>query len=154
MKQIISFEKIKKGGKFSSLKVVESSEVDPGVFMELNEEKYDLDQIAKASEQGIKVFTQLIRQKNFFPSTDLCNKLFENSIDFFKNKSEKKIVVKYNDIDVFAKEDFQLEDDDVKLDEILDDDDIDVDKIKEIDDPIIENDTPKFKPDDTSEHEN
>ena len=149
MRQKIRFEKDIKGGKVT---ILESSEVDPGVVILLHEEAYSLEEMAKASEEGAQAFLKLMRRRSFFPSSYLSNKLFENTIDFFKNDSEKKIIIEYNDVEAFPKEeDFQL-DDDVEIDKILEEDGTtDEDEIKEID---SKDDTPKFTPEDTSEHEN
>jgi len=150
MKQKIRFEKNIKGGKVT---ILESSEVDPGVVILLHEEAYSLEEMVKASEEGAQAFLKLMRRRSFFPSSYLSNKLFENTIDFFKNDSEKKIIIEYNDVEAFPKEeDFQLDDDDVEIDKILEEDGTtDEDEIKEID---SKDDTPKFTPEDTSEHEN
>ena len=150
MRQKIRFEKDIKGGKVT---ILESSEVDPGVVILLHEEAYSLEEMAKASEEGAQAFLKLMRRRSFFPSSYLSNKLFENTIDFFKNDSEKKIIIEYNDVEAFPKEeDFQLDDDDVEIDKILEEDGTtDEDEIKEID---SKDDTPKFTPEDTSEHEN
>lgn len=150
MRQKIRFEKNMKDG---SLTLLESSEVDPGVVMPLLEEEYSLEEMVKASEDGFEAFTKLLRRRSFFPTSDLCNKLFESTKEFFKNDAEEKIVVEYNDVEAFPKEEeFQLDDDDVELDKILEEDgDTKEDEIKEIDEG---GDTPKFTPEDTSEHEN
>ena len=150
MKQKIRFEKNIKAGK---VVILESSEVDPGVVILLHEEEYKLEEMIKASEQGVQAFSQFIRRRSLFPTSYLCNKLFENTIEFFKDKAQKKIIIEYDDVEAFPKEEeFQLEDEDVEIDKILEDDgDTKEDEIKEID---PEDDTPKFKPEDISEHEN
>ena len=138
--------------KDGSLTLLESSEVDPGVVMPLLEEEYSLEEMVKASEEGFVAFAKLLRRRSFFPTSDLCNKLFESTKAFFKNEAEEKIVIEYNDVEAFPKEEeFQL-DDDVELDKILEEDgDTKEDEMKEIDEG---GDTPKFTPEDTSEHEN
>lgn len=149
MRHKIEFEKnIKK----DILTVLESSEVDPGVVIPLLEEEYNLKEMTKASADGFAAFSQLLRRKSFFPTTDLCEKLFENTTGFFKSKKETKIAVEYDDVEAFPEEEeFEL-DDDVELDKILEEDgDSNEDEIKEID---SDDDTPKFTPEDNSEHEN
>ena len=149
MRQTIRFLKnVKK----NSLTVFESSEVDPGVVIKLLEEEYILDDLVQASKKGYQDFTQAVRKKSFFPNSDCCAKLFNDSLGFFKNKKEIKLVIEYDDIEALPREeDFQI-DDDVELDKILEDDgDTKEDEMKEID---SEDDTPKFTPEDTSEHEN
>ena len=150
MKQKFRFEK---NTKKTILTMLESSEVESGVVIHLIEEEYDLDTMINASENGYLSFTQALRKKSFFPSSDCCAKLFENSIDFFKNRHEEKIIIEYDDIEAFpAEEEFLVDDDDVGLDQLLENDgDSKEDEIKEID---SEDDTPKFTPEDTSEHEN
>ncbi|CCK81552.1 hypothetical protein [Desulfobacula toluolica] len=150
MRQKIRFEKNIKTG---VLTILESSEVDPGVVMPLLEEDYDLQDVIKASDEGLRAFSKSIRRRGFFPTTDLCIKLFENTKEFFKNEAEEKIVIEYNDVEAFPKEEkFQLDDDDVELDKLLEEDgDTKEDEMKEIDDG---DDTPIFTPEDTSEHEN
>ena len=150
MRQKIRFEKNVKTGKVI---ILESSEVDPSVVLLLHEEEYSLEEMIKASAGGVLPFSTLMRKRSFFPTSDLCNKLFENTIDFFKNDAETKIIIDYNDIEAFPKEEkFQLEDEDVEIDKILEEDgETSQNEIKEID---SEDDTPKFTPEDTSEHEN
>ena len=149
MRHEIRFEKnVKK----NTLTIFESSEVDPGVVIKLLEEEYILDDLVQASKKGYQDFTQAVRKKSFFPNSDCCAKLFNDSLGFFKNKKEIKLVIEYDDIEALPREeDFQI-DDDVELDKILEDDgDTKEDEMKEID---SEDDTPKFTPEDTSEHEN
>ena len=81
MKQKIRFEKNIKAGK---VVILESSEVDPGVVILLHEEEYDLKEMIKASDKGVQAFSHFIRRRSLFPTAYLCNKLFENTIDFFK----------------------------------------------------------------------
>lgn len=149
MRQKIRFLKnVKK----NSLTVFESSEVDPGVVIKLLEEEYNLEDMVQASKKGYQVFTQALRKKSFFPTSDCCAKLFDNSMEFFKKKKEIELVIEYDDIEAFpGEEEFQIEDD-VEIEKILEDDgDTKENEMKEID---SEDDTPKFTPEDTSEHEN
>jgi len=149
MRQKIKFLK---NFKKNSLTVFESSEVDPGIVIMLLEEEFNLDEMVQASKKGYQVFTQALRKKSFFPTSDCCAKLFDGSIEFFKNKKEIELVIEYDDIEAFPGEEEFLIDDDVEIDKILEDDgDTKEDEMKEID---SEDDTPKFTPEDTSEHEN
>jgi len=150
MRQKIRFEKNIKAG---ILTVMESSEVDPGVVLPLLEEDYNLEEVVNASGEGFQAFIKVLRRRSFFPTADLSEKLFKNTIQFFKDEAQEKIIVDYDDVEAFPKEEkFQLEDEDVELDKILEDDgDTKEDEMKEID---SEDDTPKFTPEDTSEHEN
>lgn len=149
MRQKIRFEKHMKDDKVI---ILESSEVDPGVVLLLHEEEYSLKEMTKAYEEGVLPFSSFIRRRSFFPTSDLCNKLFESMIEFFKNDAQEKIIIEYNDIEAFPKEEkFQLEDD-VEIDKILEEDgETSEDEIKEID---SEDDRPNFTPEDISEHEN
>lgn len=150
MRQKIRFEK---NIKANTLTILESSEVDPGVVMPLHEEDYDLEGAINASSTGKREFAQFIRRRSFFPTTDLCEKLFESTKSFFKNEAEENITIEYDDVEAFPKEkEFHLEDEDVELDQILEDDGTsDEDEMKEID---AKDDTLNFTPEDTSEHEN
>jgi hypothetical protein len=150
MKQKIRFEKNNKDG---VLTVLESSEVDPGVMMPLHEETYDLAQMTTAAKEGLEAFSLMLRRRTFFPTRDLCVKLFEETAEFFGDDTQDKVIVEYLDSETLPdEEEFHLEDDDVELDALLDEDgDSKEDEIKEIDD---EDDTPRFTPEDTSEHEN
>jgi hypothetical protein len=150
MKQKIRFEKNLKNG---TITILESSEVDPGIVKPLHEEEYKLEEMAAASEKGFQSFMDSVRRRSFFPTSDLCSKLFENTRDFFKDDNQEKIVIEYDDVESFPEEEFQLDiDEDVELDKILEEDGAsDEDEIKEIDD---KDDTPRFIPEDTSEHEN
>ena len=153
MRQKIRFEKNIKDG---ILTILESSEVDPGVVRSLLEEEYNLEQVVKSSKEGFESFCQLIRRRSFFPTTDMCEKLFERSAAFLKNAKEEKLIIEYDDAEAFPSEEaFQLEDD-VEIDKILEDDgDTNEDEIKEIDSGSGSGeDTAKFTPEDTSEHEN
>jgi hypothetical protein len=150
MKQKIRFEKNVKEG---ILTVLESSEVDPGVIIPLHEETYDLSAMTAASLEGLEAFVQALRRRSFFPTRDLCIKLHEETQPFFQDDTHKKVVVEFQDSDALPdEEEFLLEDEDVELDALLDEDgDSKEDEIKEIDD---DDDTPRFTPEDTSEHEN
>jgi hypothetical protein len=150
MKQKIRFEKNIKDG---ILTILESSEVDPGVVMVLHEEDYDLAEITQASKDGLSEFVAQLRRRSFFPAKDMIEKLYNGSVAFFKDAAEEKLIIDYNDVEAFPGEEaFQLEDDDVELDALLEEDgDTKEDEMKEID---SEDDTPVFKPEDTSEHEN
>ena len=150
MKQKIRFEKNIKDG---ILTILESSEVDPGVVMVLHEEDYDLAEITQASKDGLSEFAAQLRRRSFFPAKDMIEKLYNGSVAFFKDAAEEKLIIDYNDVEAFPGEEaFQLEDDDVELDALLEEDgDTKEDEMKEID---SEDDTPVFKPEDTSEHEN
>nr|NJM01222.1 hypothetical protein [Desulfobacula sp.] len=150
MKQKIRFEKNIKEGR---LTILESSEVDPGIVMPLLEEEYNLEGMVKASADGFKAFRQLIRRKSFFPTSEVCMKLFEGTAGFFKNDADQVITIEYDDADTFPKEEkFLLEDDDVELEHILEDDgETSEDEIKEIDDG---EDSLGYSPEDISEHEN
>ena len=150
MRQKIKFEKNLKAG---LLTVVESSEVDPGVVMPLIKEEYDLDKIAAASKEGLDAFSGLLRRRSFFPTADLTNKLYESTVGFFNSNDKTDMVIEYDDAEAFPQaEDFSIGDDDVELDQILEEDgDSKEDEIKEID---SNDDTPQFKPEDISEHEN
>ena len=150
MKQKIRFEKNIKDG---ILTILEYSEVDPGVVMLLHEEEYGLEEMIQASKEGVDAFLAQFRRRSFFPARDMAVKLFEGSVAFFKDGAEEKLIIEYNDIEAFpGEEEFVLEDDDVELDALLEEDgDTKEDEMKEID---SEDDTPKFTPEDTSEHEN
>ncbi|PIE60965.1 MAG: hypothetical protein CSA29_05730 [Desulfobacterales bacterium] len=150
MKQNIRFEKDVNKGRIT---LTELSEVDPGVVQPLIEEAYDLEVVAAASKQGLEAFIEALRRRSFFPTRDLCEKLFDHTTEFFTDPDAEKIVVEYNDTEAFpGQEEFQLEEDDVELDALLEEDgDTKEDEMKEID---SDDDRPTFTPDDTSEHEN
>lgn len=150
MRQKIRFER---NAKDNVLTVLESSEVDPGVMMPLHQEEYDLEAMAAASASGLDAFRALLRRRSFFPTHDLSTKLHEETKEFFKDESRDKVIVEFLDTETLPdEEDFRLEDDDVELDALLDEDgDTKEDEIKEID---SDDDTPRFKPEDNSEHEN
>ena len=146
--------RIEKDEKKEALIILESGEVDPGVYVALHEEKYALDEIKRALESGLQAFTEAVRRRNLFPTSDLCGKLYDNIKPFLSDESEDRIVLDYDDAEALpAEEDevFGEEEEDVELDELLgEDNDLGEDDIKEIDG---DDDTPKFQPDDDSEHE-
>ncbi len=86
MKQKIRFEKNIKDG---ILTILESSEVDPGVVMLLHEEEYDLEEMIRASKEGVEPFLSLLRRRSFFPARDMAVKLFDGSAAFFKDEAEE-----------------------------------------------------------------
>ncbi len=151
MRQKIRFDRNVKAGVIT---VLESSEVDPGVVIPLQEEEYDLAELTTAQKGGVEAFGKVLRRRSFFPPVDLLNKLFEETKGFFKDEEMEKVVVEYSDVEALPdEEEFHLEDDDVELDALLDEDgDTKEDEMKEIDSG--DDDTPRFTPEDTSEHEN
>lgn len=150
MRQKIRFDRNMKAGVIT---VLESSEVDPGVVMPLHEEEYDLAELTAAHKGGLEAFRNALRRRTFFPAADLSRKLFEETAAFFGDEEVEKVVVEYTDIEALPDdEEFHLEEDDVELDTLLDEDgDTNEDEMKEID---SKDDTPQFKPEDISEHEN
>jgi hypothetical protein len=123
------------------------------VVLPLHEEDYDLDAISAACKEGLDRFLAVFRRRSFFPTRDMSERLFEKAVGFFADPETDKMVIDYNDVDTLpGEEDFSLEEEDVEIDSLLDEDgDTKEDEIKEID---SEDDTPKFTPEDTSEHEN
>lgn len=150
MKQKIRFEK---NIEDNILTVLESAEVDPGVILPLHEEDYDLAAISAACKEGFNAFLTVFRRRSFFPTRELSGILFESAVGFFADPESDKLVIEFNDVDTLpGEEEFTLDDDDVELDTLLDEDgDTKEDEMKEID---SEDDTPRFTPEDTSEHEN
>jgi len=146
--------RIEKDEKKEALIILESGEVDPGVYVALHEEKYALDEIKEALEAGPQAFTEAVRRRNLFPTSDLCGKLYDHIKPFLSEESEDRIVLDYDDAEALPAEgddEFGEEEEDVELDELLgEDNDLGEDDIKEIDG---DDDTPKFQPDDDSEHE-
>lgn len=146
--------RIEKDEKNEALIILESGEVDPGVYVALHEEKYALDEIKRALESGLQAFTEAVRRRNLFPTSDLCGKLYDHIKPFLSDESEDRIVLDYDDAEALPVEEddeFDEEEEEVELDELLgEDNDLGEDDIKEIDG---DDDTPKFRPDDDSEHE-
>ncbi len=131
------------------LTVFEAGEIDNN-YVVMYEGTYGLKEMAQASEKGADQFISKLRKKNFFPDALISSKLYEATMDFFSSKSEDKIVVNYEDAESLAAE--EIVEEVLEVDALLaeDDDDISEDAIKEID---MDDDTPKFKPEDNSEHE-
>ncbi len=149
MKHRFTFEPDYKNG---ILTVLESGEVDPGVYQPLHEESYNLNEVKDAIAAGLEEFIRIFRRKNFFPFRDLCVKFYGSLPEFIGDENQKKLVLEYDDAEAFPKIEIPFEDDDVELETLLDEDgDTKEDEIKEIDD---EDDTPRFMPEDISEHEN
>ena len=146
--------RIEKDDKNDALVILESGEVDPGEYLALHEEKYALDEIKEAAQAGFQTFTETVRRRNFFPTSDLCGKLYDNVKPFLSDESENKLVLDYDDAEALpieGEEEFGDEEEGVELDELLgEDNDLGEDDIKEIDG---DDDTPQFQPDDDSEHE-
>ncbi len=130
------------------LKIFEAGEVDNN-FVVMYEGSSGLKELQNASKAGAEQFIAKLRRKNFFPNTLVANKLYETTLDFFASKSEEKIVIEYADAETLVTEE---EEEEVEVDDLLSSEgDTSEDEIKEID---TEDDTPKFKPEDNSEHEN
>jgi hypothetical protein len=130
------------------LNVFEAGEIDNN-FVVMYEGTYALDEMQAASKNGATEFSLKLRKKNFFPDSLVAAKLYETTSKFFSNKSEEKIVVNYEDVESLVSE--VIEEEAVVVDTLLsEDDDTSENAIKEIDN---EDDTPKFKPEDNSEHE-
>ncbi len=130
------------------LKVFEAGEVDNN-FVVMYEGSYPLKEMQDASKKGAEQFIPKLRTKNFFPDALVADKLFEATLKFFASKSEEKIVVNYEDVESLLTEE---EEEEIEVEDLVtaDDEDTSDDAIKEID---TEDDTPKFKPENNSEHE-
>ena len=155
MRQTFKFETDPKKG---LVILSESAEGEPGYFMPVAREEYDLEEMKTAAEQGKEVFIEKMRRINFFPPFDLACKIFDAAEGFFAGGMEDKLVVEYDDVESFPNlEEVIVEEEEeyVELDDLLKDEktseDLSEDDIKEID---SDDDTPKFQPDDDSEHEN
>lgn len=155
MKQKFTFEI---NAKKDRLTISESAESDPGTFLPLHFEEYDIEEMKKALQKGHNSLMEVVRRKNFFPPNVLAVKLFNALDGFLTDGVEEKLVVDYDDTETLESVeglDLELEDEDeeVDLDGLLttDDEDLSEDDIKEID---SDDDTPKFQIDDDSEQEN
>ena len=146
------------------LKLAEAGEVDMGTFQTVHEESYDLQEIISALKDGQVAFIEKIRRRNLFPPFDLMVKMFESAREFLKDgatESSEKWIVDYDDTEAFPTleddddllDELEEDDDEIEVDDLLKDDteDLTEDDIKEID---SDDDTPKFLPEDNSEHEN
>jgi hypothetical protein len=151
MRQKFTFEIDAKKGR---LTLSESAEADPGTFLKLHFEEYDLDEMKEAAAKGKDTFIEILRRKNLFPSLFLAERL-SDAFDSFIKEGGEKFVMEYDDIDSFPSLEVieEEEEEDVALDKLLatEDSDLSEDDIKEID---PEDDTPKFRVDDNSEQEN
>ncbi len=157
MKRKYKFEKDLQA---DSLAILESGEVDPATFLNLYAESLSLSRLQEAAKAGAEKYTETIRTKNFFPAAHLANKLYEQSYAFLFDDETQQIVVEYDDAEALPMEphietiEDEEEEEEVEIDSLLKDDkdtDLQEDEIKEID---AEDDTPRFQPDDDSEHEN
>ncbi|SLM29325.1 conserved hypothetical protein [Desulfamplus magnetovallimortis] len=146
--------------------LTEAEEMDLGSFANLHQESYSLEEMKNVAQAGQAVFIEYMRRRNLFPPNDLAIKLFLAAEKMFQEETPEKTVVEYEDIEAlplmddtrmdFAGmdgDDEEEDDEDVEIGELLKDDpdDLSEDDIKEID---SDDDTPRFMPDDDSEHEN
>ncbi len=137
--------------------IQEAGEADPGAFLIVHKEQYPYGEMKNALAEGQEFFIEILRRKNLFPPQDLSVKLFESLGDFLKRGGGDKLVVDYEDVEAFPQEQEEPEEvDEADVDELenlLQDEteDITEDDIKDIDG---DDDTPKFQPDNNSEHEN
>ena len=162
MKQKFAFEFDEKNGK---LKISELSESDPGTFLLLHFEEYELEEVKALVVKGQEAVMEMVRRKNFFPPGFLASKIYSSLVDFINQDGWAKLVMDYDDVEALDclvdsegvetdPDDFEDDDDDdVGLDGLLtsDDEDLSEDDIKEID---SDDDTPRFQVDDDSEQEN
>ena len=153
MKQKFTFEVDAKKGR---LKISESAESDPGTFVPLHFEEYDLESLKAVLGKGQDALMEVVRRKNFFPPNIVATKLFIALAGFLTDDNEETLVVDYDDTETLeGLEGLETEEDDedVDLDGLLtsDDEDLSEDDIKEID---SDDDTPRFQVDDDSEQEN
>ena len=143
----------------NQLIVSETGEMDRGTFAKLHEENYDLDTMKEGVQRGESTFIGLMRRRNLFPPYDLAQKLFQSAETLLSDDEMEQILVEYEDIDALPSIDDtpveveELEDEEDEISDLLkeDSDDLSEDDIKEID---SDDDTPKFLPDNDSEHEN
>ncbi|MBF0467450.1 MAG: hypothetical protein HQK61_00960 [Desulfamplus sp.] len=143
------------------LRLSEAAETDPGTFVSVHEEIYNLEEMREAIQKGQSFFIEKMRRRNLFPPFDLAVKLFESAKEMFSQDSPDGILVEYEDIDSLPLLDNESikfgniddDDEDAEIEDLLkdDSDDLSEDDIKEID---SDDDTPRFLPDDDSEHEN
>ncbi|ACN16239.1 hypothetical protein HRM2_31560 [Desulforapulum autotrophicum HRM2] len=153
MKQKFAFEIDAKKGR---LKISESAESDPGTFVPLHFEEYDVEALKSVLGKGQAAMMEMVRRKNFFPPNILATKLFAALSGYLEEGNEEVLVVDFDDTETLeGLEGLEIEeeDEDVDLDGLLtsDDEDLSEDDIKEID---SDDDTPKFHIDDDSEQEN
>ena len=154
MRQKFTFEI---DAKKNILTISESAESDPGTFLPLHFEQYDIEELKMALQKGHNALMELVRRKNFFPPNVLAVKLFNALSNFLTDGVEEKLVVDYDDTETLEPleglEAEEEEEEDVDLDGLLtsDDEDLSEDDIKEID---SDDDTPRFQIDDDSEQEN
>ncbi|GAB6144272.1 hypothetical protein [Desulfocicer niacini] len=143
--------------KKENITLQEAGEADPGAFISVHEERYPYEDIKNALEGGQDLFIEILRRKNLFPPFDLSVKIFETLKAFLTEGHGDKLVIEYEDIEAFPKENEEVDEvDDADVDELeslLKDEteDLTEDDIKEIDG---DDDTPKFQLDNNSEHEN
>ncbi len=143
----------------NQLIVSETGEMDRGTFAKLHEENYELDTMKEGIQLGESTFIELMRRRNLFPPYDLAQKLFQSAEILLSDDAMEQILVEYEDIDALPsiadtpEEVEELEDEEDEISDLLkeDSDDLSEDDIKEID---SDDDTPKFLPDNDSEHEN
>jgi hypothetical protein len=162
MKQKFAFEFDEKSGK---LTISELAESDPGTFLPLHFEEYDLEELKAVLDKGQDAVMETVRRKNFFPPGFLTSRLYTSLVDFINQDGWEKLMMEYDDVEALdclvdsegvetdPDEEDDEDDDDVGLDGLLtsDDEDLSEDDIKEID---SDDDTPRFKVDNDSEEEN
>lgn len=160
MKQKFTFKIDQSEG---TLKLSEAAEADPGTFVPVHSEIYNLEEMKEAAEKGQSYFIEKMRRRNLFPPFDLAVKLFEAAKEMLSQDSTDTCLVEYEDIEGLPLMDSEAidfaglddDDEDAEIEDLLkddsDSDDLSEDDIKEID---SDDDTPRFLPDDDSEHEN
>ncbi len=96
--------KLSKTDQQNKLKIVESAELDKGMFTTTCEESYDSEAVLAAIAKGKNSLISTLRTQNLFPPEFFIGKIADSIIEFY-DSSEESIEITINEIDMMASED-------------------------------------------------
>ncbi|MBW1892861.1 MAG: hypothetical protein JRI91_04090 [Deltaproteobacteria bacterium] len=118
----------------NSLTIKESSELDKGIFQQVEEITYDNHVIQVAKEGNIKKLVNALRTPVFYPVTYCATKLAESIVNIYKSTKNDPVEVVFSDIDQLSRDEDKDKscdsDTSVAIDTLLDDSDSDNDNIE------------------------
>jgi hypothetical protein len=119
---------ISKGDAGNTLVIKEFAEIDKEVFSILCEGTYDLKTVCEALDSGINQFSEVIRNRNFFPAFSTLEKISEGITSLIESNSDETVEIFIDDASILSKKDEtytvidDLESDSEQIDDLLEDD--------------------------------
>lgn len=118
---------ISKSDAGKTLVIKEFAEIDKEVFSILCERTYDLKTVCEALDSGINQFSEVIRNRNFFPVFSTLEKISEGITSLITSNSDETVEIFIDDASILLKKDEayavidDLESDSEQIDDLLED---------------------------------